>query len=205
MLPTPLSHLFFFAWGALLGSVGAGKGSLLPAAYGPLCLQVRPLEELVAGGPHKLNSGSAEHLQVATAALKTLASDVEAGLIGDLRAKVAGDVLADFIGLARAALDSDASGSVNVAAVLVAAAFEDTIRRMGERFAGVVGRPDLSDVLSKLKESGTIEGAQVGIAQSYLSFRNRALHAEWDKIDHASVQSCLAFVEALLSKHFSGG
>lgn len=41
------------------------------------------------------------------------------------------------------------------------------------------------------------------IAQSYLSFRNHALHANWDKIEKESIHSVLGFVEQLLLKHFS--
>jgi len=44
------------------------------------------------------------------------------------------------------------------------AAFEDTVRRMGETLAGVIGQDDLSDVLKKLKETGVIQSPQVGIA-----------------------------------------
>ena len=74
---------------------------------------------------------------------------------------------------------------------------------MGNAFAGVIGQDDLSEVLKKLKDAGTMQGPQVGIAQSYLSFRNHALHANWDKIEKESIHSILGFVEQLLLKHFS--
>lgn len=112
-------------------------------------------------------------------------------------------MLTDFIQLARNALNQSDDGAKNVAAVLAAAAFEDTIRRMGENFAGVIGQDDLSEVLKKLKDAGAIQSPQVGIAQSYLSFRNHALHANWDKIQRESIQSVLGFVEQLLLKHFA--
>lgn len=54
---------------------------------------------------------------------------------------------------------------------------------MGNTFAGVIGKDNLSDVLKKLKEVGVMQGVQVGIAQAYLSFRNHALHANWNKIE----------------------
>ena len=53
------------------------------------------------------------------------------------------------------------------------------------------------------KEVSVLVAPQLGIALSYLSFRNHALHAEWQKIDRASVQSVLGFVEQLLLKHFA--
>jgi len=39
------------------------------------------------------------------------------------------------------------------------------------------------------KEWASPQSPQVGIAQSYLSFRNHALHANWDKIERESIHS----------------
>ena len=49
-------------------------------------------------------------------------ADLEAGLVGNLERHVAGEVIADLLGLAREVLADD---RLNVAAVLTAAAFED--------------------------------------------------------------------------------
>jgi len=108
-----------------------------------------------------------------------------------------------LIQLARTVLDEPGDNAKNVASVLTAAAFEDAIRRMGETLAGVIGKDDLAEVLKKLKEAGVVKSPQVGIAQSYLSFRNHALHANWENIQRESVLSVLSFVEQLLLKHFS--
>jgi hypothetical protein len=139
----------------------------------------------------------------AKGALQNLKDEIEAGLTGSLRHQVTGEVLTDFIQLARAALDEPGDGAKNVAAVLAAAAFEDTLRRMGQTLAGIVGKEDLPNVLTALKDAGIIQGPQVGIAQSYFTFRNKALHANWSEIQRESVLSALAFVEGLLMKHFS--
>jgi hypothetical protein len=136
-------------------------------------------------------------------ALSSLKREIESGLIGSLRQQITGEVLTDLVQLSRTIITEQSDQGKNVAAVLAAAAFEDTIRRMGKTLAGVIGQDDLSDVLKKLKDAGTMQGAQVGIAQSYLSFRNHALHANWDKIEKESIHSVLGFVEQLLLKHFS--
>ena len=86
--------------------------------------------------------------------------------------------------------------------MLAAAAFEDTIRRMGAAFAGVDDRRDLQDVVTELKKAGILEGPQLSIAQSHLKFRNDALHADWDKIDKVGVSTALQLVQELLVKHF---
>jgi hypothetical protein len=139
----------------------------------------------------------------ARGALSNLKREIESGLVGSLRQQITGEVLTDLVQLSRTVITEQSDKGKNVAAVLAAAAFEDAIRRMGKAFAGVIGHDDLYEVLKKLKDAGTIKGPQVGIAQSYLSFRNHALHANWDKIEKESVHSVLGFVEQLLLKHFS--
>lgn len=55
--------------------------------------------------------------------------------------------------------------------MLVAAAFEDTIRCLGEAKAAVTGRPKFEDVIGRLKTACVIVGPSLSIAQSYLRFR----------------------------------
>jgi hypothetical protein len=184
-----------------------GAISLLTLVYGPKSSQVAQLQTDLAATykNNKVGHGFGSQIvsQVAQGALKNLKREIEAGLTGNLRQQIAGEVLTDLIQLARIVLNEPGEGAKNVAAVLTAASFEDTIRRMGETLAGVMGRDDLSEVLTKLKEAGVIQSPQVGIAQSYLSFRNHALHANWEKIEREAIHSVLGFVEQLLLKHFS--
>src|SRR5438552_11591654 len=135
--------------------------------------------------------------------LQNVKTELDAGVVGSLRQRITADVLTDFIALARTALEDTRDDAKNVAAVLAAAAYEDTIRRMERELAGVMGRDDLNDVINALKKAGIIQPPQLGIALSYLSFRNHALHADWSKIDRAAVHSVIGFVEQLLLKHFS--
>jgi hypothetical protein len=160
---------------------------------------ISEIRQRKTGGADWKNSESA---QVAQGALASLKREIELGLTGSLRHQVTGEVLTDLIQLSRAALEQQGDGAKNVAAVLAAAAFEDTVRRMGTSLAGVVGKDDLSDVLKKLKDAGVIQAPQVSIAQSYLNFRNHALHADWEKIGRESIHSVLGFAEQLLLKHF---
>jgi hypothetical protein len=128
--------------------------------------------------------------------------DIKLGLTENLRTKIAGEVLTDFLQLSRTALEEKGNDTKNVAAVLAAALFEDTIRRLAIA-NGIPHLEKLADVLKELKDKGIIQGTQVGIAQSYLSFRNNALHAQWEKVEKESVASVLGFVEQLLMKNFS--
>jgi hypothetical protein len=74
---------------------------------------------------------------------------------------------------------------------------------MGAEFAGVVDRPKLEQVINLLKQQDVLKGGEPAIAQGYLKFRNDSLHADWKNVERSQVQSCLAFTEALLLKHFS--
>jgi hypothetical protein len=183
-----------------------GCVSLLSLIYGPNSSQLQQFNTALAAIHKGAGSASWQSQQIAHAAQGTLTNlrrEIESGLTGSLRHQITGEVLTDFIQLARSVLTQQGDGAKNVAAVLTAAAFEDTIRRMGETLAGVVGQDDLSEVLKKLKDAGVIQSPQVGIAQSYLSFRNHALHANWEKIERESIISVLGFLEQLLLKHFS--
>ena len=135
-------------------------------------------------------------------ALRAMKSDIESGVLGNIERRGAGYVLADMLGLAKEALATNSDPARNVAAVLAAASFEDTIRKMGADLANVQGRPQLSAVLDALKNANVIVGAPFTTAQSYLKFRNDASHADWASINAAVVGSCIACVELLLLQHF---
>ena len=131
-----------------------------------------------------------------------LRSEVKHGLMENLRKRVSGEVLGDLVELARTIVDEAGENAKNVAAVITDAAFEDTIRRIGDSSGAVEGRPKLSKVIEVLGSERILEGPQLQIARGYLKFRNDSLHADWDKVEMASVQSALGFVEELLLKHF---
>jgi hypothetical protein len=151
-------------------------------------------------------------------AIRNVKAEIQAGLMVSTRILVAGEMLeglsykngpvvldavAELVRLGKDGLEERSPEAKNVAAVLIAAAFEDLIRKMGEEFASVSGRPGLQDVITALKNAAVLKGGQVGTAQSYLQFRNDSLHADWDKVDRSQIQSCIGFVEELLMKHFS--
>jgi hypothetical protein len=139
---------------------------------------------------------------VAEGAIKNLQAEIDAGFAGSLQQTISGEVITDFVRLAHQAMDYDASdNSKNVASVLAAAAFEDTFRRLAKNH-NIPHMEKLADLLDELKERKILQGTQVGIANSYLNFRNSALHAQWERIERASVAAVLGFIEQLLLSHF---
>jgi hypothetical protein len=179
--------------------------SLLTVLYGPQSTQ---LQAFSAGcdAISKMRSGTGsvpiQLCRHARGAITNAKAELEAGLVGSLRVQVAGEVLADLVSLGKEALADSTDAAKNVAAVLIAGAFEDLIRRMGSELAGVAGRPSLQDVITELKNAGVLKGGEIGTAQSFLKFRNDSLHADWANVSRAQVESCTAFIDAMLLKHF---
>lgn len=108
----------------------------------------------------------------AASILKRIKAEIQAGLIKHVRAAIAGEILAELISLSKRTLMDVSDSATHAASVLMAAAFEDVIRRMGSALAGVVGRPPLQDVVIALKQKDVMKRGEPGLAQSYLKFRN---------------------------------
>ena len=71
---------------------------------------------------------------------------------------IAGEIIAELIALAKESLNDKSDSAKNVSAVLVSAAYEDVIRRLGTDFAGVTGRPGLQEVIIALKQKDVLKG-----------------------------------------------
>jgi hypothetical protein len=180
--------------------------TLIALTQGPKSAQLATFEAQVASARDRdghWQARSQETRLMAIGALRTLKQEVEQDLIGNMRMEVTGEVLGDFLLLAKSSLDEGTDDGKNVAAVLTAAAFEDLIRRMGETFCGVQTRDELHKIVVALKNAGVLVGAQFGTVQAQLQFRNDALHADWKKIDAIGVKTVMLLVQELLLKHFS--
>ena len=180
--------------------------SMLTALYGPESPQLKQFQSGCAAiaksarNPAFMDRYLLGH---ATGTVRNTIAELEAGLIIKLRVAVAGEILMELIRLAKEIMAHRTEEAKNAGAVLIAAAYEGLLRRMGGEFAGVTARPKLDEVITALKNASALKGGQVGLAQSYLKFRNDSLHADWKNVDRSQVESCLSFIESLLSKHFS--
>jgi hypothetical protein len=178
--------------------------NLMVSIYGPNSTQVDTLQKQASSFNTKYPVATVAKwaMDSAVGALHSLKREIQAGLIGSLQRQISGEVLTDFLQLSKQAFDHPGDDAKNVAAVLTAALFEDTIRRLAQA-NGIPHIEKLQDVLTELKNKTVLQGTEVGIAQSYLNFRNSALHAQWGKIDRPSVAGVQGFVEGLLMKHFA--
>jgi len=149
------------------------------------------IEHVKVNGPSYTESGI-NILQAAKA-------EIEGGWLFTVEGQVSAEIFADFIALAKEALDDNK----DVAAVLACAALEDALKRVAIKENLEVDDKDMSEVINALKAKGVIKGAQAPIVQSYVKLRNKAFHADWDKFDKESVSSVIGFTEQFLLTNFS--
>ena len=103
-----------------------GALTVLSAVYGPESHQVLMLRHASQDLGKSLHNNY-KIAETVIGALKNLKDELDLGLVGSLQKRLTGEVLVDFVQLAKAALDQGTVGGKNVAAVFAAAAFEDTI------------------------------------------------------------------------------
>jgi len=130
--------------------------------------------------------------------LKSIKSEVELGLVGNLERQAQGGIFRDFITLARESLDENKY----VAAVLVSAALEDSLKRFALQNNLDVADANMEQVINALKSKGLLKGPQFSIAKGHKELRKKAFHANWDNIEKASVNSAIGFTETFISENF---
>ena len=77
------------------------------------------------------------------------------------------------------------------------------LKRKAEELGVNVENKTLNTIINSLKSKSFFRGAQVPIVSSYLKFRNAAMHAQWDKIQDADINSLIGFLEPFLIEHFT--
>ena len=136
---------------------------------------------------------------VSSGVLKSIRDEIETGLTGNLELQSQGGIFGDFVTLARESLNENK----DVAAVLISAALEDTLKRFALQNGLDVSDAEMSEVINALKSQGLLKGPQASVVQSYVKFRNKAFHAEWDAIEKETVNSAIGFTEQFLLGNFA--
>jgi hypothetical protein len=134
--------------------------------------------------------------------LQAAVADLEAGVVGTVTIRAKGEVLGDFMALARAALALGDPGGDKVAAVLAAAALEETLKQLGEeRGLDVYNRP-MQGVIEKLRTGGALVGPDFNLARGLVEFRDKASHGQFDQISRGTTESALTFASEVLGRGF---
>ena len=121
-----------------------GTTSLLALVYGEgspqLTSYAKQLEQIHKKPQVMSHVLDREIVECSRGTLRNLKREIEGRLTGNLRQQITGEVLTDLVQFSRTVLVEQGDWAKNVAAVLAAAAFEDSIRRMGKTLAGVIGQ-----------------------------------------------------------------
>jgi hypothetical protein len=180
-----------------------GTPTILESLYGYNTPQVKALFEVKKAYTKTQYSTSYELSSLAKSIRGTLLNileEIEANLIRNITTKATGIVIGDLVALAKEELKA---GYSNVVAVLAAAALEDALKRKAEELGINVENKTLNTIINSLKSKSFFRGAQVPIVSSYLKFRNAAMHAQWDKIQDADINSLIGFLEPFLLENFT--
>jgi hypothetical protein len=126
-------------------------------------------------------------------------SDFSNGFLKRLETSLTGDILGDFVKLAKEALRE---GYKDVAAVLASAALEDVLKRYATTKGLEVSDKVMQEVVSALKAAGLVSGAQKSLLDTMPKLRDYAMHANWDKLGPEDVSAVIGFVEQFLLSKF---
>jgi len=145
-----------------------------------------------------LNSTNLPATEAGKQILQAARDEISGQWLFTLKGLVSAEIFGDFIALGKQTLDENK----DVAAVLVCAALEDALKRAAMQKGLDVEDKDMPEVINALKANGVIKGSQAPIAKGYAKLRNKAFHAEWDKIDKPEVGSAIGFAEQFILEHF---
>ncbi|MFN2375221.1 MAG: DUF4145 domain-containing protein [Candidatus Binatia bacterium] len=131
---------------------------------------------------------------------RAAAADYRGGYSTSVEATISGEVLGDFLGMAKISL---ADGHKDVAAVLACAALEDSLKRFARLNGLDVDDKVMQEVVSALKAKRLVSGAQKSLLEVMPKIRDASMHANWDRIQDTDVASVIGMVEQLLLSKFA--
>jgi hypothetical protein len=132
--------------------------------------------------------------------LNNLKSDINFGLLTSIEKQTAGEIYTDMLTLSKKLVDDNYKES---SAVLACGAFEDCMKKIAQQNGINVADADLSEVINALKSKTIMQSVQANVAKSHVQLRNKAFHAQWDKIDIPEIKSLIAFLEEIILKNFN--
>lgn len=136
----------------------------------------------------------------ARGAFQAARKNFDAGFAITLEQNLSGEIFGDLLILADSALEQDHKDS---AAVLAAAAFEDSLKKIASLNNLNVADKELNEVVNALKAKQILKGGAGKTAEHFIKLRNFAMHANWEEITREEVGGLIGFVRVVLSEHLS--
>lgn len=184
--------------------VYSGTLSIASMLYGETSSQVKVVKDIynrVSSVKARVDLMHRHLVQELTGLLKSFRYEIENGLIVSIQNEARGEIFSDFLAFAKETFDE---GSKDVAAVLVCAALEDCLKKFAESKGIEIENKTMSEVVNLLKSNGLLKKPEAKIVQSYVTLRNKAFHADWDKISGPEISSVIGYVENFILINFSG-
>jgi len=132
--------------------------------------------------------------------IEFLKVELELGLLKSIRKEITGEIVSDFLSLARQAISDN---NKEVASVLACASLEDILKKYAKSSDLNIEDKSMSEVVNSLKTKGAISSAQSNILKGYVQIRNKVFHAEWEKFEKADINSIIGFSEQFIIEHFN--
>lgn len=133
------------------------------------------------------------------AILQNLKVEIEYGLLTSLENRAAGEIYGDMISMSRQLFDENQK---EASVILACGALEDSMKKIALKNGLDVYESDLSQVVNSLKGAGLLKGTQAGLIQSFVKLRNKAFHAQFDKIEMPEILSLISFIQQFLLENF---
>jgi len=148
-------------------------------------------------------------VEFATAFLRSIRKELEAGSLGSLANQIEAEVLADYLGQAEALLAGSSKGAEHLAAAVIAgAALERCLRTIcaslvpQEPTASEKGAPlGMSAIIDSLKRRQVYNELQAKELRAWAAIRNAAAHGDFTSFTCEQVDIMIAGVARFLREH----
>jgi len=127
--------------------------------------------------------------------LSHLVVDIDGGLLSSLVDRVRAEAFDDFLDHSEA---YQREGRKSEAGVIAGVVFEDTIRRICDKYAIPQKGAKLDDLISQLAKADVISQTKAKRARVGAHVRTKATHAQWDEFDLNDVKVTIDFSRELI-------
>jgi polyhydroxyalkanoate synthesis regulator phasin len=112
--------------------------------------------------------------------LSSLLADIKLGLVSSVSNRARAETFADFLDHAEAYQGEDRKREAGVIAGVV---FEDSLRRICDKYGIAQKGQKLEDLINALVKIGTLNQAKAKRAKAAAHVRTKATHAQWDEFN----------------------
>lgn len=132
------------------------------------------------------------------ALLRSLVSDMDAGLLGSITDQARAETFEDFLEHAEHYVSKNHK---NEAGVIAGVVFEDSLRRVCRKQQIIEKDVNLDLLISQLTSNGTFTAVKAKRARVAAHVRTKASHAQWDEFEMVDVQATLAFTHEFIASN----